>query len=322
MHAAETVTFGGLGGLDRAAWMRGDAAQQHVLRHSAQTRVLPMWRGKPLIAGEARDDLGLLPVDHLALRAAGIWIYLGQVDRRALYAADLSGWEPAGVDAAAEVAFFDAGEQSHPDLPPEYRFTELRGVMTQLSRLEAEVAATARGLLEWHRTHGFCARCGQASEPVMSGWQRNCTACGAAHFPRTDPVAIMLVTRGDRVLLGRSRGWPAGMYSLLAGFIEPGETLEAAVRREVFEEAGVKIGAVSYLASQPWPFPASLMFGCAAEALSEEINIDPDELEHALWISREDMVEVLAGRHPTVKGARRGAIAHFLIEAWVSDSLD
>ncbi|MFC0279120.1 NAD(+) diphosphatase [Falsigemmobacter intermedius] len=322
MRAAETVTFGGLGGLDRAAWLRGDETRQRILRTAPSSRVLPVWRGKPLIAGEGRDALGLLPVDHPALRDAGLWLYLGQVEERAIYAAELSGFQPTGVDAAAEVAFFDPGEQSHPDLPGDHRFTELRGVMTSLSPLDAEIAATARGLFEWHRSHGFCARCGQPSEAAVAGWQRNCGACGASHFPRTDPVAIMLVTRGDNLLLGRSRGWPAGMYSLLAGFIEPGETLEAAVRREVFEEAGIRVGAVRYLASQPWPFPASLMLGCHGEATSEEIDIDPQELEHALWISREEMVEVLAGRHPVVKGARRGAIAHFLMQAWVADSLD
>jgi NAD+ diphosphatase len=156
----------------------------------------------------------------------------------------------------------------------------------------------------------------------MGGWQRNCPACGAHHFPRTDPVVIMLVTRVNAVLMGRSPGWPEGMYSLLAGFVEPGETLEAAVRREVFEEAGVRLGRVGYLASQPWPFPASLMFGCRAEALTEEITIDPAEIEAARWVPREEMLTVLAGRHPELRAPRRGAIAAFLIEAWLADRLD
>ena len=132
----------------------------------------------------------------------------------------------------------------------------------------------------------------------------------------------MLVTDGNRLLLGRSPGWPDGMYSLLAGFVEPGETMEAAVRREVAEETGVQIGAVGYLASQPWPFPASLMLGCRAEALTTEITLDPDELQDALWVSREDMVAVLAGSHPRIRPSRRGSIAKFIITAWLADHLD
>jgi NAD+ diphosphatase len=132
----------------------------------------------------------------------------------------------------------------------------------------------------------------------------------------------MLVTRGNQVLLGRSHAWPEGMYSLLAGFVEPGETLEAAVRREVAEETDIEVGAVRYLASQPWPFPASLMVGCAAEALSDQIVIDPAELQDALWISREDMVVVMAGEHPVIKPSRRGSIAHFLLANWLADRLD
>jgi NAD+ diphosphatase len=132
----------------------------------------------------------------------------------------------------------------------------------------------------------------------------------------------MLITHGNSVLMGRSPGWPQGMYSLLAGFIEPGETLEAAVRREVFEEAGVHVGAVNYLSSQPWPFPASLMFGCQGEATSTQINIDPIEIEDALWISREEMMEVFAGNHPNILPARKGAIAHFLLVNWLADTLE
>ncbi|MEO0830662.1 MAG: NAD(+) diphosphatase, partial [Pseudomonadota bacterium] len=141
-------------------------------------------------------------------------------------------------------------------------------------------------------------------------------------FPRTDPVVIMLITHGNAVLMGRSPGWPEGMFSLLAGFVEPGETLEAAVRREVFEESGIKVGDVDYLSSQPWPFPASLMFGCHGHATSTEITIDPLEIEAAMWVSREEMMTIFAGDHPTVLPARKGAIAHFLIENWLADTLD
>lgn len=323
MRDAESVTFGGLGGLDRAAAVRGDAMQLARLGADPLARVLPVWRGKPLIAGEGRDRLGLLAPSHPMLKdQAAAPIFLGLSEGRALFAADVSGWEPSGLDAAAQGAFFDPTEQHHPTVPGDHRFAELRGVMVRLSTLEAELAATARGLLEWHRTHGFCARCGAASDVSFAGWQRTCPACGAHHFPRTDPVVIMLVIRGNQALLGRSPGWPVGMYSCLAGFIEPGETIEAAVRREVFEEAGIRIGTVRYLASQPWPFPASLMIGCAADALDGDITVDPVELEAARWIDREEMVEVMGGRHPEIRPARKGAIAHFLISRWLSDSLD
>jgi NAD+ diphosphatase len=195
---------------------------------------------------------------------------------------------------------------------------DLRRVMTRLSALDAELAATARGMFLWHDSHGFCARCGQPSQPCKGGWQRQCPACGAPHFPRSDPVVIMLVTHGNKALLGRSPGWPEGMFSLLAGFVEPGETLENAVRREVFEETGIHVEKPRYLASQPWPFPASLMVGMAAEALDEIITLDPVELEDARWVSREEMAAALAGRVPGFLQARRGAIARDLIERWVA----
>lgn len=318
MRIAETVTFGG-SGLDRAAQLRGDAAAQ--ARLLAGGRVLPVWRGKPLVQGDAR--LAWLPADSPVCAAgAGHPVFLGCDGGTGLFAIDISGWTPEGSAAEVASGFFDATRQTHPALPDDHAFVELRGVMTALSAAEAELAATARAILGWHRTHGFCAACGAASLPVMAGWQRNCPACGAHHFPRTDPVVIMLVTRGNSVLVGRNAQWPEGMYSLLAGFIEPGETMEAAVRREVFEETGIRVGPVRYLASQPWPFPASLMFGCAAEALDHEIRIDPEELEDAIWITREDMVTVMAGHHPRLKPARRGAIAHFLIENWLADRLE
>ena len=151
---------------------------------------------------------------------------------------------------------------------------------------------------------------------------RRCPDCGTQHFPRTDPVAIMLVTRGDRVLLGRSPGWPEGMFSCLAGFMEPGETLEDAVRREVVEETGVQVGPVRYVGSQPWPFPASLMLGCVAEAVSDEIRLDPTEIEDALWVSRSRLADVFAGTDPMIRAPRKGAIAGWLLRLWLADRLD
>jgi NAD+ diphosphatase len=302
-------------GLDRAAGLRTDAAA--LAEMMPRGRFLPIWRGKPLTQPEG--GLGWLQQGHPALSQGRDPVFLGLDDGVPRFAQDISDWSPEAGAEAAQAGFFDATEQHHPALPDGFVFVELRGVMLRLSLREGELAATAKALLQWHRSHGYCAVCGAASEPDQAGWQRRCPACGAHHFPRTDPVVIMLVTHGNRALLGRSPGWPQGMYSCLAGFVEPGETLESAVRREVSEETGVRVGRVRYAASQPWPFPASLMMGCVAEAESDAITIDPAEIEDARWITREDMVEVMAGQHPEIRPARRGAIAHALIEGWLAD---
>lgn len=318
MRIAETVTFGG-SALDRAAALRR-RPEELARRLADGGRVLPVWRGKPLLAGEAA---GWVASGHPVLAGAeGAPVFLGLDDGVARFAADISAWEPGGGDLPPPGVFFDPTEQRHPALPEDHRFAELRGVMAVLGARDAELAATAKALFGWHRSHRFCSACGAPSEVVDAGWQRRCPACGAGHFPRTDPVVIMVVTRRDRTLLGRSPGWPEGMYSCLAGFMEPGETLEAAVRREVAEETGVEVGPVRYLASQPWPYPSSLMIGCHAEALGEAITLDPAELEDALWLGRAEMAEVLAGTHPRIRRPRKGAIAGFLLTNWVADRLD
>lgn len=307
------------GGWDaRDALRRSDeAALAQALEHT-ETRVLPFWRGKPHLAGPA---LGWVSPDHPMLRhAQRPFLYLGQHDGCARFAADISAWEPDALDRAALAMFLDTSIQHHPDAAPDAHFGELRMAMSQLDAPEAALAATARALFNWHRTHGFCAACGHPSDVTMAGWERLCPACGAKHFPRTDPVVIMLVTHGNDVLLGRSPGWPERMYSALAGFIEPGETLEAAVAREVFEETAIRLGPVRYVASQPWPFPNSLMFGAVAEATSREITRD-DELEDARWFSREEILRAWSGSHPDLLPARKGAIAHYLIGQWLAGRL-
>lgn len=328
MLTAETVTFGG-SGLNRAAHLRGNPARIAELKEDKTSEALVFWRGKPLLNTYAERFQGVatLPLDHPVITAnlgsGDALILLGlEDDGHAVFAADISTWEPESYDAEALGLFLDPTEQRHPGLPDTQRFAELRRVMTFLTPRDAELAATAKAVIGWHASHGFCARCGHASDIVQAGWQRSCPSCKTQHFPRTDPVVIMLVTNGNSVLMGRSPGWPEGMYSLLAGFIEPGETLEAAVRREVAEETGVKVGQVSYLASQPWPFPASLMFGCHGEAISTDIEIDPAEIEEAMWVSRSDMMLAFAGGHPVIKAARKGAIARFLIEHWLADRLE
>jgi NAD+ diphosphatase len=315
VRQAEDVTFGG-SALDRAAALRGDPARMAAVLTNGT--VLAVWRGKPLVAEQA---LVWLAADSPVLLGAGPAVFLGLDDGTPRFAQDISHWTPDEPIAEAS-GFLDPNLQTHPALPAHHAFQDLRNVMALLSPRDAELAATAKAVLHWHHSHGFCAACGQKSDMVQAGWQRSCPACGTQHFPRTDPVVIMLVTRGNKLLIGRNAVWPEGMYSLLAGFVEPGETLEAAVRREVAEETGVGIGTVRYLASQPWAFPASLMFGCIAEATSDQITIDPAELQDALWITREDMVTVLAGQHPRIKAGRKGAIAHFLISNWLADRLD
>lgn len=320
MKHAETVTFGG-SGLNRAAELRGAIAPVQAAQSS---RTVLQWRGKPLVQDpDGAAQLLRVPMDHPILEEAQTPpIFLGLEDAGAVFAHDISAWQPEDLDAAQVNSFADPTRQHYPGMAEDALFVELRNVMSRLNPRDAELSATARAMFNWHASHGFCARCGQPSDMAMAGWQRNCGSCGAAHFPRTDPVVIMLITRGNKVLLGRSPGWPEGMYSLLAGFVEPGETIEAAVRREVVEEAGVTVGPVTYLASQPWAFPNSLMFGCMGEALTDELTIDTNEIEDAQWFSREDILLAMSGQHPVLKPARKGAIAHFLLHNWLADSLD
>jgi NAD+ diphosphatase len=323
MKIAETVTFGG-SGLERFAELRGDPVALASAKTDPRSSAIVFWRGKPLLEDTAQGRLlARLPLNHpLLAETAPDHFFLGKEDGAAVFAQDLAGWTPPDQDAAILNSFLDRSEQHHPAMPETFRFAELRAVMTRLSPRDAELAASARALLNWHATHGFCAVCGARSEVAKAGWQRDCPSCGAHHFPRTDAVVIMLITHGNSVLMGRSPGWPEGMYSLLAGFIEPGETIESAVRREVWEEAGVHVGQVDYLASQPWPFPSSLMLGCRGEATSREITIDPLEIEDAMWVTRDDMLEAFAGRHPKLLPARKGAIAHFILSNWLADKLE
>jgi NAD+ diphosphatase len=178
--------------------------------------------------------------------------------------------------------------------------------------------AEAKALLLWHARHRFCSKCGAASAPVQAGWRRDCPVCGTEHFPRTDPVVIMLAIHGERCLLGRQTRFPKGMWSCLAGFVEPGETIEDAVRRETFEEAGIRCGRVAYFASQPWPFPMSLMIGSHAQALTTELEVDRSELEDARWFGRDEVIAMMLRRHPDgLTATHPFAIAHHIIRAWL-----
>lgn len=321
MKHAEAATFGG-SNLDRAAELRGDPAGLSGIAAAGPAYSVVLWRGKPLVTTPNLDALLRVPLKSPVLKDARRQLFVGrEEDGTLVFAHDISGWTPEDLDEDSLSQFVDQSEQQHPDLPGA-AFAELRRIMTRLSPRDAEIAATAKAVLGWHDSHRFCAKCSAESHTVQAGWQRSCESCKTQHFPRTDPVVIMLITRGNAVLMGRSHGWPEGMYSLLAGFIEPGETVEAAVRREVFEESGIRVGEVTYLASQPWAFPSSLMIGCAGTALSGDITIDPLEIEDARWFPREEILQAFAGEHPMLLPARKGAIAHFLLRNWLADTLD
>jgi NAD+ diphosphatase len=299
------IVFSG-NALDRASARRKDAAWLASRLAAEESRFLPLWRLQVLVHTGAEPRLAWARGEiQDALEPRGEPVLLGLERDVAHFALDVSPLEkPAvalGVVGAAE-------------------FQDLRAIAAELPLHDAGVSAQAKALVDWHARHRFCAACGGKTALADAGYMRRCAGCSAEHFPRTDPVVIMLVHRGERCLLGRQPGWPAGFVSALAGFVEPGETLEEAVRREVWEEAGLQVDGVAYLASQPWPFPASLMIGCTAEAGSFEIRLDDTELESAVWIEREKIREALrnGGRGAGFVLPPPLAIARILIERWAA----
>ncbi|MCV0382163.1 MAG: NAD(+) diphosphatase [Erythrobacter sp.] len=202
------------------------------------------------------------------------------------------------------------------DIAPRLANPALWQAMASLRPDDLAIYGGARSLVDWHARHRFCAQCGGPTALAKGGWQRDCGNCGAQHFPRTDPVTIMLVEHDDRLLLGRGKGWPEGRFSALAGFVEPGESLEEAVAREVLEESGVIVGEVRYVASQPWPFPSQLMIGCHATATSDAITMDETELAEIGWFGRAEVAAALAGEGPFTAPPAQ-AIAHHLLTWWI-----
>lgn len=275
-------TFAG-GPLDRASHLRTDADWLSTQLAKPATRIVPLWKLQPLVAPR-RDGIGWLsPLDLDGFISNGApTIFLGLENDIAHFAIDISLFD----DANKNEIFTQVG-----------RFMDLRSIALQLPIGDPSTLGTAKAILDWNARHGFCAVCGNKTEMRHAGYMRKCSddTCNAEHFPRTDPVVIMLAVRGDQCLLGRQTMFPQYMYSCLAGFVEPGENIEEAVRREIMEEAGIKVGAVTYHSTQPWPWPSSLMIGCFAEAESEEITIDGLELEEARWVSRSVLREVLNG---------------------------
>ncbi len=276
--------------LDRASLRRADPAW--IAAQQAAGLFLPFWQNRPFVRA---DRAGFLPWREEWRELTHV--FLGQDGAQPLFAVDLPGdSEPSLGDGA---------------------FVEMRPAAFVLPKRDTAIAGQAKALLDWHKRHGFCPNCGTATQMADGGYRRLCPNCGAEHFPRTDPVVIMLPLFGDECLIGRNQRFPPQLFSAFAGFVEPGETMEEAVRRELCEEVNLKVGAVTYHASQPWPFPSSLMLGCYAQALSRDFQIDGHEIEAARWLGKDEVRARLAN---TIEDEMRLpvpiAIAHYLIRDW------
>lgn len=290
--------------LDRHSERRENEAQLAAFRADPRARAFVIAGDTPLLKASSGPERARFTLaEATALGTARESAFLGILDGVPLFALLYPAELAQSVEPSAEITPANLRAlASEGALPPE----------------ELGPLGEAKALMDWHRRHGFCANCGTPTRAFTGGFRRDCPSCGAQHFPRVDPVVIMLVTDGERCLLGRQPQFAPGMYSALAGFVEPGETIEDAVRREIMEEAGVPVGAVRYLASQPWPFPSSLMIGCAARALALDIVVDRLELEDARWFSRDEAKLMLAGEHPDgLTAPRPMAIAHHLLRAFV-----
>jgi len=299
--------------LNRASEKRTDPNWIESKRRDLSSLVLPMWRLQPFLLGSEQSgppiELGLMRpgvVDSLAHDGA-LCIFLGLDGDRAVFALDVSDApDPAHVGPLAGLGYF----------------RDARIAASTVSLKDAAIIGQAKALIDWHQRHGFCPRCGAPTRLMDAGYRRLCAKCNGEHFPRVDPVVIMLATEGDACLVGRGKQFPPGMVSALAGFVEPGETVEEAVRRELMEEASVKVGEVTYYATQPWPFPSSLMIGCFAKAYSRDAKVDENELAEVRWIERSVARDLIEGKQ--VDGLRVPppiAIAYHLIKTWALGEL-
>ena len=295
--------------VDRAASFRADQAVQN--KFAADPRAGFYLIGGELVLMKKSGD-ALAPVftaeEARAFAEGRERVFLGLYDEEPLFGVGL---DPAAVEPL----------KARHDL----KISDLRSIAVQglLEIRHLPPLAEAKAVLGWHARHRFCPNCGAPTRVVDAGWRRDCPSCKVQHFPRTDPVAIMLTIAGDRCILGRSPRFAVSMWSCLAGFIEPGETIEEAVRREVREEVGVACGRVKYFATQPWPFPMSLMIGCHAEALSEEIVVDRSELEDARWFDRDELALMLTRTHPQgLTATVPHAIAYHIIRRYVEEGAD
>ncbi len=299
-------------GLDRAHTLREDEEWLAQRLGGAGIRVFPLWRDRVLVsAADNPDAILMADAEATALHSqSGETVFLGVDGDVAYFATDLSHLEEPA---------------NHVPLPENTSFEDLRRLAGDLEHGTATMLAYARALAYWHRTHQFCGMCGAPTESRKAGHERKCTNpdCGKTHFPRTDPAVIMLVTLGNgknqRALLAQNKRFPSGIrYSTLAGFVEPAETLEQAVAREVFEETGIRVSDVQYQASQPWPFPANLMLGFRASAENEDIVIQEDEIADARWFSRDEVLDMAA--QDGVLPPSQISISRWLIDTWLDET--
>jgi NAD+ diphosphatase len=307
--------------LDRLSERRDDTTFIAALAADPAARAVAFVQSMPILRAERDRRSALHPLAQArTFGAVQVEVLLGRDGNGPVFALLLAD-DAARADEAADPAGFVDPRRLILIREPGLHIRDLRalGLAQELDRASLSILAQAKSILHYHATHAFCARCGAPTLASHAGWRRDCPACGARHFPRTDPVAIMLVTDGENCLLGRQKPFPPKMYSCLAGFVESGETLEEAVRREVREEAGILVGAVHYVASQPWPFPANLMLGCRAEALSRDIVMDAEELEDCRWFSRAEARAMLGQSHAEGFFApAKFAIARLLLDHWLS----
>jgi NAD+ diphosphatase len=300
--------------IDRSSHRRRDDAWVADRLQDPDTRLVPVWGSKNLFADDADKStprpILLAPPDlgDLVHRAESITL-LGEADSRAYFAVGLRSDSP-DADSGSESVSPPA------ELAEMGRFRDLRRIGALLDRWEGALLAYARAITYWHHRHRFCGSCGSPTTSASAGHLRVCgnAECGQQHFPRTDPAIIVLVTSGERCLLGRQAVWPPKMYSTIAGFVEPGESLEAAVVREVLEETSVRVEEIMYHSSQPWPFPSSLMLGFTARAADDAIQLNDGELEDARWLSREEMQVAL--QDETLRLPTNASISYRLIEDW------
>jgi NAD+ diphosphatase len=295
--------------LDRAAHLRSDDAKLLALEARPDARAYVVYRDSLVVKREAASPRALLSLDEaLSFGANPGTIFLGLREGAPVFGMGIS---PAAVEKLAT--------------RDDAAVTELRGMAMQgvVPANQLSAVATAKSMVNWHQRHGYCANCGTRTAMKEGGWKRDCPNCKAEHFPRTDPVVIMLVASGDKVLLGRQKHFPPGMYSCLAGFVEAAETIEDAVRREIFEEAGIHCTDVNYYMTQPWPYPSSLMIGCTARATNEDVVVDRSELEDARWFDRHEATLMIKREHPEgLAGPHPFAIAHHLLGRWVHNGPD
>ncbi|QTN19691.1 NAD(+) diphosphatase [Brevundimonas sp. AJA228-03] len=289
--------------LDRAGDQRNSSDWLSEQAASPEALACVFWDGQPLLEDHADGPR----LTWLALSHARDMIRDGD---RELF---LGLWKGSPCFA---IEFGGAADPATGPVQGLGRFSGMREAAAVLSGTDAAIAGGAKSLFDWRRRHGFCANCGHETRTACGGWKRICPACTAEHFPRVDPVTIMLPVFGDRCLLGRQAAWPTGRMSALAGFLEPGETIEEACAREIREEAGLTVTAVRYHSSQPWPFPSQLMIGLIADVSHDDATPDQTELEEVRWFTRDEARAVLAGAHE-VKAPPRFAIARTLLEHWV-----